>query len=173
VSDWMVENGGVIGTSPIILPDFCVDCGRHGADGIRAQTRLYWYPGWVWVGIFWGIFPVYLLYLAARRGVDVEYSICSEHVESMKRKKRAGLISAACFVVLLAAAIFFQNPYLGGAALLALVVAAIMYMTSGSPLRAAGHEDGVFGIKGFDDTFLEAAARRSTATATVDQSDGA
>jgi hypothetical protein len=173
MSDWMVKDRGVIGTSPIILPDCCVDCGRPGSDGIRAQTRLYWYPGWVWVGIFWGIFPVYLLYLAARRGVDVEYSICSEHVASMKRKKRAGLISAAFFVVLLAAAIYFRNPYLGGAALLALVVAAIMYMISGSPLRAAGHEDGVFGIKGFDDAFLEAAARRSTVTEAVGRPGGA
>jgi hypothetical protein len=164
MSDWIVDQKAVIGTSPIILPDFCVDCGRPASTGTRIDSTLHWSPGWIWIGIFWGFIPIFLLYYAARRGVDINYSLCALHARSIKLRKRAALATTAAFVAVLAAAIGFHYLYAGFAALAIFVIALIMWMAAGSPLRAAGHEDGVFGIKGFDKHFLAAAAGRSPST---------
>jgi hypothetical protein len=156
----MVAKHAVIGTSPIVLPHFCVDCGRPSEGGTRSESTLYWSPSWIWVGIFWGFVPIVLLYYAARRGVDISFSLCPIHARSLRLKKRAALIMTAAFVVALAAAIVFQSMYAAFVALALFILALIMFAAAGTPLRAAGHEDGVFGIKGFDRRFLAAVAGR-------------
>ncbi len=78
MSDWIVAENAIIGTSPMELPDRCVECGRDASGGRRVDTRLYWYPRWIWVGILWGVFPVVLLYYAARRPLEIRYSLCPQ-----------------------------------------------------------------------------------------------
>jgi hypothetical protein len=159
VSEWTANYDGVIGTSPIILPHLCVKCARPSDDGVRYKASLDWTPGWIWIGIFWGFFPVILLYYASVRRVDVEYSLCAEHRATLRKRKKAALWLAGGFLVLVAAAIATRFVYLWPVAFVVFVAAVITWMMSRPPLRAAGHEDGVFGIRGFGPDFLAGLAQ--------------
>ncbi len=155
MSDWIVDKNAIIGTSPMSLPDLCVECGRDASGGRRVDARLYWYPRWIWVGILWGVFPVVLLYYAARRPLEISYSLCPQDDRSLRTRKRAALVMWALFVALLIAAI---ATHFNRACVIATVVlffaAVIAHFMALVPLTAAGHEDGVFGIKGFSKNFL-------------------
>jgi hypothetical protein len=165
VSEWTANDEGVIGTSPIILPHLCVKCGQSSHGGTRYEAELDWTPGWIWIGILWGFFPVILLYYASVRRVDVEYSLCTEHRAVLRRRKQAALWIAAGFLVVVAAAIAARVVYLWPVAFVVFLAAVITWSMSRPPLRTAGHEDGVFGIRGFGPDFLSAVAgghRRSS-----------
>lgn len=158
MSEWIANYEGVVGTSPIILPHLCVKCARPSDGGIRYEASLDWTPGWIWLGVLWGFFPVILLYYAYVRRVDAEYSLCREHLCVLRRRKRAALWLAAAFAAALAAAIAAQIVLLGAVAGALLIAAVVSYVLSRPPLRAAGHEDGTFGIKGFGPDFLNVVA---------------
>lgn len=154
--DWVVHERGVIGTSPIVLPHRCITCGRPTEDGgVRYRTILHWYPGWIWIGIFWGILPYVLLYYASRRPVKVDYSLCSDHVRSGRTKKYVTLGLALAFLVALAATIATRFWPVGAWVSLVLFLAAVAgWFVCGPPLRAADHDDGVFAVRGFGREFL-------------------
>ncbi len=167
MSDWIVEKKAIIGTSPMELPDRCVECGGDASGGRRVDTRLYWYPRWIWVGILWGVFPVALLYYAARRPLEISYSLCPRDDHSLRMRKRAALVMWALFVALLIAAIATQFNRACVIATVALFfVAVIAHFMALVPLTAAGHEDGVFGVKGFSKNFLLAVERPKAGDAT-------
>jgi hypothetical protein len=160
VSDWIVAENAIIGTSPMELPDRRVECGRDASGGLRVDTRLYWYPRWIWVGILWGVFPVVLLYYAARRPLEISYSLCPHDDGSLRMRKRAALVMWALFVALLIAAVATHfNRACVIATVVLFFVAVIAHFMALVPLTVAGHEDGVFGVKGFSKKFLLAVER--------------
>ncbi len=166
VSDWMVAKDAIVGTSPMKLPDRCVECGRRISGGRRVETTLYWYPRWIWVGILWGVFPAILLYFASRRRLEISYSLCSDDDRSLRKRKRVAMAAWALFLALLIATVVTQgNRVYLIAAFVLLFVALILHMMAGVPLTVAGHEDGVFGIKGFGKEFLSTAGESGTAEA--------
>ena len=137
------------------LPERCVECGREASGGRRVHTRLFWHPRWIWVGILWGVVPVVLLYDAARRPLEISYSLCPHDDRSLRMRKRAALVMWALFVALLIAAVATHfNRACVFAAVALFFAAAIAHFMSLVPLTVAGHEDGVFGVKGFSKKFL-------------------
>jgi hypothetical protein len=162
MTDWMVAGKAVIGTSPIELPDLCIDCGREAQGHRRFKTTLHWFPRWIWVGVLWGILPVVLLYYAARRPLAVEYSLCEEHFRWLRLRKRVALTMWVVFAAVLAACAVNRGTSAFLIAVLAtFVLTVVLNMMAWLPLRVAAHEDGVFGVKGFSEEFLERAAPRS------------
>ncbi len=167
MSDWIVDKNAIIGTSPMELPDRCVECGKDASGGRRVDTRLYWHPRWIWVGILWGVVPVALLYYAARRPLEISYSLCAQDDRSLRLRKRAALVMWALFGALLIAAIATHFNRACVFATVALFFAAVIaHFMSLVPLTAAGHEDGVFGVKGFSKNFLLAAGGPKAGDAT-------
>jgi hypothetical protein len=164
LSDWVVAKDAIIGTSPMELPDRCIECGRKAPGGRRVETTLYWYPRWIWVGIVWGVFPVFLLYFASRRRLEISYSLCPDDDRSLRTRKRMAMGAWALFLALLIAAVATHfNRISMIAALVLFFVAWIVQMMAGVPLTVAGHEDGAFGVKGLGKEFLLAEGeRRST-----------
>ena len=160
MSDWIVAKDAIVGTSPMEMPDRCVECGRDASAGRRVDTTLHWYPRWIWVGILWGVIPAVLLYYAARRPLEISYSLCPQDDRSFRIRKRAALVMWALFVALLIAAV---ATHFNRACVIATValffVAVIAHLMALVPLTAAGHEDGVFGVKGFSKDFLQAVER--------------
>ena len=166
MSDWMVAKNAIVGTSPMKLPDCCVECGRKASGGRRVEATLYWYPRWIWVGILWGVFPAILLYFASRRRLEISYSLCPDDNRSLRTRKRVALGTWALFVaVVIAAAATHFNRSCMIAAFVLFFVALIVQMMASVPLMVGGHEDGVFGVKGFGDEFLLAAGEPSGAEA--------
>jgi hypothetical protein len=166
VSDWIVAKDAIVGTSPMKLPDRCVECGREASGGRRVETTLYWYPRWIWVGILWGVFPAILLYFASRRRLEISYSLCPDDDRSLRKRKRVAMGIWALFVAFVIAAVATHfNRFCMIAALVLFFVAWIVQMMTGVPLTVAGHEDGVFGVKGFGKEFLSAAGEPGTAEA--------
>jgi hypothetical protein len=162
LTDWTVAEKAVIGTSPIELPNLCIDCGRESSGNRHLKTTLYWMPRWIWVGVFWGILPVVLLYYAARRPLAVEYSLCEEHFRWLRLRKRVALAMWVVFTGVLAACIATHaTSALLIAGLVTFVLTVVATMMAWLPLRVVAHEDGVFGVKGFSREFLERAAARS------------
>jgi hypothetical protein len=159
VSDWVVEGDIVVGTSPILLPHICVECGRPSAGGVRYESDLFWYPGWIWIGILCGIIPAWLLYKASRRAVYVEYSLCADHVLSLRRRKLAGAVLMVAFAAVLAAAIAARSVPLGPVAGLLFIAGIVAYMAARPPLRAVDQYERMFVLRGFGREFLEGAAR--------------
>lgn len=47
MSDWTVGKGAILGTSPMVLPAQCVECGRDASRETRVDTVLHWYPAWI------------------------------------------------------------------------------------------------------------------------------
>ena len=164
--DWIVAKNAIVGTSPMELPDRCVECGRKASGGRRVETTLYWYPRWIWVGVLWGVFPVILLYFASRRRLKISYSLCPDDDRSLLTRKRAAMGAWALFVAVVIAAIATHfNRSCMIAAFVLFFVALIVHMMAGVPLRVAGHEHGVFGIKGFGKGFLFASGEHGSAEA--------
>jgi Na+-transporting NADH:ubiquinone oxidoreductase subunit NqrB len=164
VSDWIVAKDAIVGTSPMELPDRCVECGRDASGGRRVDTTLYWYPRWIWLGIFWGVIPVVLLYYAARRPLKISYSLCPEDDRSLRTRKRVAIGVWALFVAFLVAAVATHfNRFCVIAAIVLFFGAVIVHFMAVVPLSAAGHEDGVFGIKGFGKDFLSGVERPNAA----------
>jgi hypothetical protein len=162
MTDWMITDRAVIGTSPMELPPICIDCGRERPDNVQVDTTLYWYPRWIWLGVLWGVFPIVLLYFAARRPLRIGYSLCEEHRRWRRTQMRMAYGAWAVFVAVVVADIVTHGwPPLLIALVVALVIAAVLHMMAWLPLRVAGHEEGVFGVRGFSKEFLEQAARRS------------
>jgi hypothetical protein len=162
MTDWMVADDAVVGTSPIALPPICVDCGRESPDNLYIETKLYWYPRWIWVGLIWGVFPAVLLYYAARRPLLIGYALCDDHVRWLRARRRLAYTMWAIFVALVVASVATRawEPLLI-ATFVVFVISAIASMMSWSPLRVAAHDDGVFGVRGFSAEFLRRAAPRS------------
>ena len=159
MTDWMVAEKAVIGTSPMELPHLCIVCGRQPQSGRRLDATLYWAPRWIWFGILWGVVPVVLLYYAARRPLKIEYSLCGEHLRSLRLRKH---LAQASWVVLIAAIVACVVGR-GRSAILIVagaifLVTLVLNMMAWLPLRVAGHEDGVFGVRGFSKEFLTRAA---------------
>ena len=159
MSDWVVEGDIVIGTSPILLPHFCVECGRPSAGGVRYESDLYWYPGWIWIGVLWGIVPAWLLYYASRRAVYVEYSLCADPALSLRRRKLASALLMVAFIAVLAAAIAARSVLLGPVAGLLFIAGVVTYMTARPPLHTVDQDEGMFVLRGFGREFLEGATR--------------
>ena len=169
MSDWIVDKNAIIGTSPMELPDRSArECGKHASGGRRVDTRLYWHPRWIWVGILWGVVPVALLYDAARRPLEISYSLCAQDDRSLRLRKRAALVMWALFGALLIAAIATHFNRACVFATVALFFAAVIaHFMSWVPLTTAGpRQDGVFGVKGFSKNFLLAAGRPKAGDAT-------
>ncbi len=79
---------------------------------------------------------------------------------SLRLRKRAAFVMWALFVALLIAAV---ATHFNRACVIATValffVAVVAHFMALVPLTAAGHEDGVFGVKGFGKNFLLAVER--------------
>lgn len=166
VSDWIVAKNAIVGTSPMELPDRCVECGRKASGGRRVETTLYWYPRWIWVGILWGVFPVVLLYFASRRRLEISYSLCSDDDRSLRTRKQVAIGAWALFVAVVIAAIATHfNRSCAIAALVLFFAALTAQMLAGVPLVVAGHKHGVFGLKGFGKDFLLATGEPGNAEA--------
>jgi hypothetical protein len=148
------------------LPERCVECGRKASGGQRVQTTLYWYPRWIWVGIIWGVFPALLLYFASRRPLDISYSLCADDYRSLRARKRAAMGAwALCVVLLIAAVATHFNRFCLIAAFVLFFVAVIVQMMARVALTVAGHDGGVFGVRGLSKDFLSAAEERGSAGA--------
>ena len=161
MNDWMIAGQRRHRRLAVELPPICIDCGQRSSNNARFETTLYWYPTWIWVGILFGVFPAVLLYFAARRPLHIRYCLCEQHVRWRRAQKRVAYAAWVIFVALMVACVTTRmNPPLLVAAVVMLVVAAVLYMMAWLPLRVAGHEDGVFGVRGFGKEFLEQAAQR-------------
>jgi len=141
VSDWTVGKGAILGTSPILLPAQCAECGRAASRGKRVETILYWYPSWIWVGLIWAVFPVALLYYAARRPLKITYSLCPEHQHTLAVKRRAVLGMWALFAAVAVAAIATFSSYLILAALALFVVTWVVHVAAVLSLRVRSYKD--------------------------------
>lgn len=155
MSDWTVDKGAILGTSSLVLPAQCVECGRDASHETRVDTVLHWYPAWIWVGLIWGLLPVVLLYYAARRPLRISYSLCPEHRRTLVVKKRiiAGMWALFAFVAIVAVAAPF-NSYLIAGALVLFVVTLIVHFAAGLSLRVTRHRKGIFTVIGFGQGFL-------------------
>lgn len=166
MSDWIVAKGAIVGTSPMELPDRCVECGRKTLGGRRVEATLYWYPRWIWVGVLWSVVPATLLYFALRRPLEISYSLCPDDDRSLRMRKRAAMGTWTLFVAVVIAAIVTRgNRFFLIAPSVLFFVALILHLMAGVPLAVTGHEDGVFGIKGLSKEFLLAAGGPGSAEA--------
>jgi hypothetical protein len=168
MSDWIVTDDvdAIVGTSPMALPPICVECGRE-CGGEREndryiETTLYWFPRWIWFGLIWGIIPAVLLYYASRRPLRLGYALCEDHVRWQRRRIHVAWGVWTLFLaVFVGSVVTHGTPALLIATIALLVIALVASMMSWSPLRVAGHEDGVFGVKGFSREFLHRVRGRS------------
>jgi hypothetical protein len=167
MSEWIVASDALVGTSPMELPGRCVECGGDVSGGRRVDSTLYWYPRWIWVGILWGVIPVILLYYASRRPLKIGYSLCPKDDWSLRMRKRVEMVMGALFAAFLIAGVATHfNRFCMIAAIVLFIAALIVHFMAQVPLRAAGHEDGVFGVRGFSKDFLSTAKAPGAAEAT-------
>jgi len=149
----VVVNRTIVGTSPITLPACCVRCGQDSGNGVRVGTTLYAVPRWIWVGLLWGVFPVILLYYAARRPCDVEYWVCDECVARMRKRRCIALVLWAFFLAAVVVSVTSGLSWYVGVAVLLLVVAAMIASRDPS-LTAAGRDGRRFAVRGACPEFI-------------------
>ena len=149
---WIVEADAIVGTSPMGLPDRCVKCGRYVSDSQRVEATLYWYPRgfWWWV---WGVYA----YVIQRRPLEISYTLCPQHVRSLRRRQQVAFaLWALCLALVLAAYATRANWICVVGALILFIAALIVQRMARLPLWAARHEDGIFRVRGFGRDFLSA-----------------
>ena len=133
---------------------------QETSGGRRVEATLYWYPRWIWVGVLWSVVPAVLLYFALRRPLEISYSLCPDDDRSLRMRKRAAIGTWTLFVAVVIAAIVTRgNRFFLIAPSVLFFVALIVHFMAGVPLAVAGHEDGVFGVKGLSKNFLLAVER--------------
>ncbi len=89
------REGRVVGQSGMILPCLCVQCGASAPEGARRSRTFHHFPAEYWLlGLLLGAW-VFLIYLAKRKPVDVNYALCHRCAAAQRRKKTAALGFAA------------------------------------------------------------------------------
>jgi len=156
-----VTKDKVIGQSPIVLPSFCVKCGRDDVEGQRRDERLG--PGEsIWVpAILWPLFAI-LIAVWRRKGkirtLQVSYFLCDDCAKSRRLKTYIGI--AALLVLLVPFTGLMVNVTMWAGIAVAAVcfcgcyLFAILWLFSyRHPLKKSGCKDGLFTVKGTSEAF--------------------
>jgi hypothetical protein len=80
-------SGSITGGSPMYLPEYCVKCGQDATHGRRTHGARYYYPPWIFLGLFAGLIPLIILSYVGRKQLDISYSLCPDCVRRQKNKK--------------------------------------------------------------------------------------
>jgi hypothetical protein len=139
------------GTSPLRLSEECVTCGADASGGRRFDTKRYYYPRWVWVGLLEPVMPLPLLILCliGRKTLEISFSVCPacECARHRRTWRAAGLWGLTGVSILVSVGLDNAWILLSTAVLLAAAVTGSFL--AAAPLRIAGHRDGVFTVNGF------------------------
>jgi hypothetical protein len=149
----------LVGRSPMVLPCGCVVCGKDAANGRRINRTLYACPFWIILVILFSLLLGVIVYLIARKPLELSYSLCSECAQSRATKRWIAIGGWLLFVLLVAAAIATGSMLLVILMIVAFVGALTMSVLAGSRLRVSGYQAGVFTVKGAGPTFLTALGR--------------
>jgi hypothetical protein len=80
------------------LPRVCMKC---GADATTVKKRQFsWYPQWVWILLFFGIWPFVIVALILTKRQRVELAFCDQHKNHFLVRMLAGLGGFAAILVL-------------------------------------------------------------------------
>jgi hypothetical protein len=139
------------GTSPLRLSEECVTCGGDASGGRRFDTKRYYYPPWVWVGLLEPVVPLPLLILCliGRKTLEISFSVCPacDRAQHRLRWIAAGLWGLTGASILVSVGLEDAWVLLSSAVLFAAAVTGSFL--AAAPLRIARHLDGVFTVKGF------------------------
>lgn len=142
------------------LPMSCVKTGTSVADGAwRKRKMIAWNPPWVFVGLLGGVVPLLILMLVCQKKAHIAYSLSDDARRTILGRRSVGFVLLALFVLALYLVISESvSGDVAGTVLLGGVVSLILslvFFISATPLRATGHRNGWFRIKGAGSAFLD------------------
>jgi hypothetical protein len=166
-SDLVPRHIHVAGTSihahgPLRLPTrVCVQCGSTEKGGTIRTDKVNYVSPWIWLTAFISLLVTWIVYLAARKQMDVQYYLCPKCADKRKiRTMTSSLVNVGSIVgmilVVLIGDASMLSPFLGAFVLSAVAA----YISSKPALRAVGHDDGCFKLKGASPVFLRSITRR-------------
>lgn len=151
-----VVAGKLHATSPVILPStLCLTCGSHDEGAEKYEKKIYYAPKWILLTIFLNVFILIILHLVLRKKLEATYSLCRNCVA--ERSKRVWIATGVTVAALLGTIL---SGYLDSMPIFTLsgvtfVVALIATFYFANPsLRAVGHSQGTFTLKGASDEFI-------------------
>lgn len=149
------------------LPALCLKTGQPlTGEHWRKKVTIAWSPPWVYIGILGGILPLLILILIAQKKGEITYSLSPGARKSILKRRLIGLGVLLAAITAIGACFFTgaeSNDITGILALTGflLLIASLVIMILAAPIRATGHRNGWFRIKGAGPDFVSTLIPRS------------
>jgi hypothetical protein len=153
--------GKLCGTSPMRLIENCVKCGADATRGRRFDTMRYFYPVWIWLGLFVGVIPVIALFYAVRKPLEISFSLCPACEQTRRRNMWTALGAWVLTTATILVAVWLADAWILIGTAVFFLAGVVTSIRANTPLAAIGHKKQVFTVKGFDKGFM---ACRGTGT---------
>jgi hypothetical protein len=142
------------------LPMRCLINGEEVTpEAWRKRRLISWNPPWVFIGILGGILPILIMILIFQKKAYIVYSLGQRARSKMRNRGLVGLALLIAFVALLATGISrIDSNNNGGVFIIASIVAfftGLIVLIKASPLKASGHRNGWFKMKGVSRDLLD------------------
>jgi hypothetical protein len=141
------------------LIENCVKCGADATRGRRFDTVRYFYPLWIWLGLFVGVVPVVGLFYTVRKPLEISFSLCPECERTRRRSMWAAVAAWVLTTATTLVAVWRADAWILIGAAVLFVVAVVASIRANTPLAAVACKKETFTVKGFGKGFM--ACRRT------------